>query len=343
MQTLCALNVYLPNSLAALASDYLCSQDADLETAATCGHYERAAAAMPFYIGTEQMERLMRCGHITIIAHIVRHAQFNSTALLVDACRSSMPEIAECVLDWHEPNMHLSLRAACENGHVNVARRTLDRGAKDVDSCLVLASQTGNIPLVTLLIERGARDYAAAADWAPSTRGGVLVTALHNRTNDISRVVTTRVLVHGHLFVRSMAVYTSSHKNSMGIMGPIYKDRSPTTPAINDWNWALQQACRGGNMKTVTFVAGAGAIDWQGGLVSACVGGHPRAVALMLDRGADAADPEALEAAIICGNVEVAELLIRRGANATSDHYAYMARVWGNRAMQRLVAGRNAR
>ena len=107
------------------------------------------------------------------------------------------------------------------------------------------------------------------------------------------------------------------------------------TTETTEWNSALIQACRGGNLNLVKLLISKGAHYFDGGLCTACRGGHLTIVHLMLDNGADSYY-SGFSNACRGGHWEIMQLMMDKGANNWTEGF-YNACSGGHYRIVRLM------
>lgn len=82
---------------------------------------------------------------------------------------------------------------------------------------------------------------------------------------------------------------------------------------VDDWDWTLEFACKGGNIDIVNYIIGKDNTNWNSGLIHACESGHIHIVNLMISKGANCWNA-GLEFACRGGNIDIVRLMLSKGA-----------------------------
>jgi hypothetical protein len=82
----------------------------------------------------------------------------------------------------------------------------------------------------------------------------------------------------------------------------------------NDWNWGMARAAQGGHLDIVEFFISKGARGWNRGMAGAARGGHLDIVKFFISKGANNWDEGMVEAAR-GGHLDIIDFFIGKGAN----------------------------
>jgi hypothetical protein len=155
MQTIAAIRRHLPvRAIAALASDYLCGQNAGVFMAARLGHWEQVAV-MSDYWQTHYLTLYEAChgGHLELVHHLIAKGAFDWDRALEGACRGGHPAVAALMIDQGATNIDGGLYVACKHGQPETARLMIERGATNAPHCIEVACEQGHINIVRLMID----------------------------------------------------------------------------------------------------------------------------------------------------------------------------------------------
>ncbi|KAL8020964.1 putative ankyrin repeat-containing domain-containing protein [Plasmopara halstedii] len=276
-------------------------------------------------IGTEDLVLLEPSKHPLILAAQRGHLEIVRCLLAYDACTSSLPDAASCIL----------CRAA-EHGYLQMVEHALLRGAnveavggKIQATPLVLASRRGNLAVVLHLLWSGAKIDAAAASTG--------YTALHYASKHGHLTVVNALLLNGanvdavcvqrrssplHLAVESG--YQDVVRCLLSFNASVDAEKHPSTMT------ALHIAAERGHSDVVRELLThnarleAPAQNNLRALFIAAYCGHKDVVELLLDHGAELEalsgtnEATPLRGAVSKGHTDVVQLLLARGADANA-------------------------